>query len=263
MRFCKRTCCALSAVAAAAVLGGQPAAAAPADACREPPRTIALEGLSEVKAQPDVAYVRVSVERKAKTAGEARRLAEQAVSAFAEGLKTGKNTGPLFEKDDAFLRAESISVRPEYFYENRSNERKLSGYLGTRAAVVRLKNFDLISEVLDAAMKAGINAVSDVYYEVEDPKPVKERARREAVSDAMAKAAQIAETLGVKLGRVRSVTYGAGRDGFEPRPYRAVSNMRAMAVAADTVAGSAEEGGVYAPDSLKFTDSVSVVFTIE
>lgn len=220
--------------------------------CRDNPGTISVEGFSSVRAEPDVAFVRVAATVQSESAETARKAVENSVSRFVEGL-----AGIGMKTDNGDVRAESINVSPDYVYDSKTNERRISGYSAGRTVIVRVRKFEQISGVLDIAVSSGINNIHNISYELENPAPVMEQARLKAVADAAGKAKQITKALGVELGTIASVsyntrTYGAFETSVQPR-------MLSKSVMSNGVADSA----VYSPDKLVFTDNVSVVYNLE
>lgn len=226
--------------------------------CDERQGTISIQGYSSVKAQPDVAYVRVAATVQSESAETARKAVEKSVSAFIDGLKKDSSLKDSIRKDDGSIKAESISVNPDYVYDSKTSERRVSGYSASRTVVVKIRNFEQISKVLDIAVASGINNIYDISYELENPAPVMEKARLDAVADAASKARQITGALGVRLGTIASISYntpsyGASHDYVQPR----------MMSKGMMMSNSAADSAVYSPDKLVFTDNVSVVYNLE
>ena len=225
--------------------------------CSDRPGTISIEGYSTVKASPDVAFIRVAATVQSESAETARQSVENSISRFVDGLgKEPALKGTISTKDGS-IRAESISVTPDYAYDTKTNERRVSGYSASRTVTVKVKNFENISKVLDIAVSSGINNIHNISYELENPAPVMEKARLQAVADAAAKASQISKAFGVNLGTIASISYntpisGSNETYIQPR-------MMSKGLMSNSIADSS----VYSPDKLVFTDNVSVVYNLE
>ena len=89
---------------------------------------------------------------------------------------------------------------------------------------VRVRNLGSLGEVLDAVVKDGANRLGGVRFDVLNPEPLLNAARRAAVADARAKAALFADAAGVSLGDlIRLEEQGTG---LRPQP---MMEMRMMA----------------------------------
>ena len=69
-----------------------------------------------------------------------------------------------------------------------------------------------MGEILDVAVKAGANQISDVSFVVSKKDDILRDLRKHAIADAKAKAVNAAEDTGMVLGHPRSISVdGAGR----------------------------------------------------
>ena len=66
---------------------------------------------------------------------------------------------------------------------------------------------DKLSQLMDTALKAGLESVTQIEYGLKSPQVIKEQARLGAVADATSKAESLAKAFGMKLGKVYSVEY--------------------------------------------------------
>jgi hypothetical protein len=57
-----------------------------------------------------------------------------------------------------------------------------------------------VGELLDATVKAGVNKIESLSFEVSDPKPVLRELRKKALADARSKAEEVAQEAGMTLG---------------------------------------------------------------
>ncbi|MCV5446410.1 SIMPL domain-containing protein, partial [Escherichia coli] len=81
----------------------------------------------------------------------------------------------------------------------------LLGYRAQRQLAVKLYQLDKLSPLMDTALKAGLESVSQIEYGLKSPQVIKEQARLNAVEDAKTKAESLAKAFGMKLGKVYSV----------------------------------------------------------
>ena len=96
-------------------------------------------------------------------------------------------------------------------------ESRLTGYSVSNQATVKIRNLDDVGTIIDQGTEAAGNLVriNGISFNIEDPQPLRDEARADAVSDMKRKATMLAELSGVKLGRL--VYLNEGR-GLQPAP---------------------------------------------
>lgn len=62
------------------------------------------------------------------------------------------------------------------------------GYRAQRQLAVKLYQLDKLSQLMDTALEAGLESVSQIEYGLKSPQVIKEQARLGAVADATSKA---------------------------------------------------------------------------
>jgi len=214
------------AVAGLAQNGAYGAASNQRDEARQS-RTLTLVGVGEVKSQPDMAVVRLAVVREAKTARAAVRANNAAMSNVIETVLSAG----IAEKD---IQTSGFSVQPRYthFPPSKSQPQrppKIAGYRVANNLVLVVRDLNIVGGVLDAVVSAGSNQIGGIRFSIQNPKPLRDEARRKAVSDAIGKAQLYAQAAGVVLGPILSISEQGG--GAPPQPvYRRMMSMKAEAV---------------------------------
>ena len=79
-----------------------------------------------------------------------------------------------------------------------------------------MRDVSKLGAVLDAAITDGANTLNGISFELAEPRPVLDQARKAATEDARARAELLAAAAGVKLGRVLSISEGGGYGGPMP-----------------------------------------------
>ena len=102
------------------------------------------------------------------------------------------------------IETSSYSVTAERNFR-RDKPDTVVGYWAINMVTVGIVALDRVGAVLQAAIDAGANNVSNLRFTLEDPKPVKRQARANAVKDARTRAQTLAEAAEVKLGNVISI----------------------------------------------------------
>jgi uncharacterized protein YggE len=111
---------------------------------------------------------------------------------------------------------------------------RIVGYRVITVVHVRARDVDRVGALVDAAVGAGANVVGSVQFRLAEPSKLEAEARRLAVTDAAAKARQVAAAAGVTLGRLIAMSEAPV---YPPVP---VSRMTMAAAGAPIEAGQLE-----------------------
>ncbi|HDX8373365.1 TPA: SIMPL domain-containing protein [Aeromonas dhakensis] len=207
---------------------------------------LVVSGYAEQKAEPDMLTLNVSVTALEKQGIKAKQQVDGKVAAFF-----GQLEGLGIKRTD--VEAGNLVISPEYQYpQNKKPE--LVGYRAQRQLAVKLYQLDKLSELMDTALKAGLESVSQIEYGLKTPQAMKEQARLGAVADARSKAESLAKAFGMKLGKVYSVEY---RNNTPMPIYSRALKAAAMSPAADMMENS------YQQQQISITDNVEAVFLLE
>ena len=229
----------LAGLLALAALSGRAMAEGP------PVRSVAVTGSGEVAAEPDLARVTLGVEARKPTMAEARAevaVVVDRVLGLTRSLKI----------DPKQVNATRVNVQPEYSWNEKDRKRVLLGYLVGRQVEVEVRDLDQLGPLLERAVDAGVNQVSDPQLDSSRRKALEREALTKAVQDARLNAETLATAAGVKLGPVRTLN---GQSSSVPVPmYR--GRAVAMATASDAPAETYQAG------EMKFSASVSAEYDL-
>jgi uncharacterized protein len=208
------------------------------------PRTISVSGQGEVRAEPDRALVTLGVEARSPRMETARGEVTKGINAI---LQLARDLGI----DSNLVHATRVNIQPEYNWDNQSRERTLIGYLVSRQVQVELRNLDQLSTLIERAVDAGVNQVSDPQLDSSRKSELEREALAKAVEDARMNAEVIARAAGVRLGTARNIS---AQSVAAPQPvaYR----MAAMAEAAPAAQAGYQSG------EMTFTATVQVEFDL-
>ena len=186
-------------------------------------RTMSLSATGEVKAEPDMAVVRLSVVREAETAGAALRANSDAM-AVVLGVIRGQ---AIADKD---IQTSGFAVAPKYFYPRKKvfsepKAPRIVGYTVTNSLAIIIRDTGKLGVLLDGVVAAGSNRIDGISFAIAKPGPLRDEARRRATAAVIARAKLYAEAAGVRLGGIISLTERGGR---APQPVY----LRARAMAA-------------------------------
>ncbi|MCX2975862.1 SIMPL domain-containing protein [Candidatus Marimicrobium litorale] len=167
------------------------------------PRII-VSGEGTVEIAPDMAILSLVVMREAPTAEGALATNSAAMTAVMKAM-TGAG---IAERD---IQTTQFSIQPRYSRETRKPDgtletRKLVGYTVRNGVNVRVRDIDAVGEVLDMSVRLGVNEGGGIQFSNADPTKALERARSNAVKDAMDKARGLASAAGGKVGRVLEIS---------------------------------------------------------
>jgi uncharacterized protein len=189
-------------------LAALPAAAQQPD----PPSGLTLVGVGEVRARPDLAVVRVGVVSQAATARDALDDNNEAMRAVMAALQ---DRG-IAERD---MQTSQFAVQPRYRHDQTGEAPpRIDGYEVSNQLAVTVRDLDALGPVLDQAVSVGSNQILGIEFDIADPEPRRDEARRLAVEDAVRKANVYAEAADVALGPMRAITEQARFD--PPQPYQ-------------------------------------------
>jgi hypothetical protein len=190
---------------------------------------IQVTGHGELQVAPDMATLSITVEKVATDAAAARADVE---ARSAKVLAAARQAG-IADRD---IDAPSVSVYPEYGCESHGLSsasgdctRKITGQHVTRVVTLTLRDLGKYGELVDGLFKAGVTDLGTVDMDRSDRRTLEQKARALAVGDAHDRAAGLAQSAGVTLGPVYSISEQAAT--FAPRPMmaRALANSAAPA----------------------------------
>lgn len=173
-------------------------------------RTITLTGVGEVRSVPDMAIIQIGVIREAKTARKAVTLNNIAMQKIIEIV----SDAGIENKD---IQTSNFSLRPKYIYPQVSKSYgqkppQIVAYSVSSNLAITVRKLPQLGAILDSVVSAGSNNIGNIRFSIQNPKPLRNKARRAAMQDAIAKAKLYASEAGFSLGAIKSVSeYGSAR----------------------------------------------------
>lgn len=159
------------------------------------------------------------------------------------------------------VKTESFSVSPRY--QNAYCGYSLSssvcppptivGYTVSQTLSVKVRNFDVISDILSNVVSLGANNVQGPNFTVDDPAALKNTARADAFAKARTTAVQMATAGGFRLGKVIAVN-----ESYYPAYDRYVGMAAPTASKIEANGGASIEAG-----STDVTSSVTVTYELK
>jgi uncharacterized protein YggE len=236
------------------------------------PSGVWVTGNGKASGAPDIAVVSMGVESVEETAAAARANAARAMESVMNALTRAGiadadiqtryfNISPRYQSveiercDDANgegSEGEQAGTTEKTCYK--VWESRLTGYSVSNQTTVKIHNLEGVGTIIDQVTKAAGNLVriNGINFNIEDPQPLRDEARAEAVADMKRKAAMLAELSGVKLGRLVHLNEGAAYSPPQP--------MYGRAEAAFAMADSYETS--ISPGELDISATVQGVYLI-
>jgi uncharacterized protein YggE len=210
------------------------------------PRTISVSGTGTVDAAPDIARLRLAVQRRDLNMQAAR---DATVKVSRDFIALCKRLGIKESK----VRTAGLTIQPEYRWDQKQGLQVFTGYFVQRQLEVELNDLDKLGELIEGAVNAGVNEVSPPELDNSQRRELARQALAAAATDARSNAQRIADTLGVKLGALRTIDAHSN----QPPPPRPMMRMAAMAAESDGGAAAS-----YTPGEISVDAQVSATFDV-
>ncbi|MGH8995771.1 MAG: SIMPL domain-containing protein [Acidimicrobiales bacterium] len=219
------TAVAIAAAALVVVFTRQPASAAGGTQCGGGVPHLTVRGVGSASGRPDSLQFQAQVSV----------TAASAQSALAEDNQTTASVVAAVEA--AGVRAKDVettdlTINPTYAYVH--GQSVITGYGVTDSISVTVTKLTAAGAVIDATTGAGGNAVSvdSLAFARTDPRRLENRARSDAVHQAVTHAAAMARAAGQRLGAVCSLT---DQSGLSPSPTPLQLGAQSAAAGASSV----------------------------
>jgi uncharacterized protein YggE len=173
---------------------------------------IVVTGEASVAVAPDTALIRVGVANDAKSAREA---SEGNAKLMAPVIAALKEAG-IAEGD---IQTAHLSIQPMQEPQRQGPPRGTI-FRASNQVTAKIRDIGRVAEVIDRALAAGANEVLGVSFVVDDPSPVLDRIRGEALANAHRKAEIYAKAVGAGVGRAVNIEEDGGVRG--PMPMQAM-----------------------------------------
>ena len=235
-------------ITAALVVGGvalglaasnQTPAVSAQPACASSTPKLTVQGTGNASATPDVLTVAVDIDVTDPNAQASLVDDNSKAAAVVAAFKAGG----VMSKD---IQTSNVSIQPNY-----SLTGTITGYEMTNTLTAELRNFSTAGSVIDAVTTAAGNAarIDSLTFSIQDPRPIEDRARNDAVGQAVSHARSMAAAAGERLGPVCSLTDDSSPDysTLNPLPSaRAALGSTSVPLQAGTQQESAQITLVYA-----------------
>jgi len=158
---------------------------------------ITVSGEGKVYAKPDIALVNLGVTTQGSTTEDVITKNTEKMNAT---IKAVKDMGV----EDKDVQTTTYSLSPLYNYTEAAG-RIFQGYILEQDVQVKIRDFEKVGEILQKATSAGANLTGNLQFTIDDPEQFKQEARAKAIEQAKSNAENLAQTSGIKLGKIINV----------------------------------------------------------
>ena len=163
-----------------------------------------VSGRGEVSAIPDIAILRLGIEAQETSVAEAQTKAVEAMD---------RTMAALVDKgvDEKDIQTQYFNIHRATRWDNVKQEEVVIGYRVTNMVTAKIREMDKVGSIIDAVAVAGgdLTRIDSIGFSVDDPSVYYEEARKKAMVEAEAKAKQLAELAGVRLGKPNYISESA------------------------------------------------------
>ncbi len=228
-----------------------------------PQSTIVVSGTGEALAIPDIATFSFSV---TETASTVKAAQDKATKKINNALAVVKEAGV----EDKDIQTSNYNVYPKYEYSSSicpqplrtdvsspiycpPGKQVLTGYEVDQTITVKVRKIETAGDLVTKVGAVAVSNISGVQFEVDNREQFVSEARNKAITDAKAKAKELAKQLGVRLGSI--ISYN--ENGNYPIYYGAMSKG-----GADMMTASAPVPAELPQGQTKITSNVSITYEI-
>lgn len=164
--------------------------------------TVSFSGEGKVTAKPDIAKVDFAIITEAVSSKDAQNNNSLKSKMVVDFLKKQS----VDEKD---IKTTRYDIYPQYKYPY-NNKPEISGYQVTQKTEIKIRDLEKVSSILDGAVSAGVNEITGLSFEIDNPDALKAEARAKAIADAKKKASELKSQVGISLGKIINFSENTG-----------------------------------------------------
>lgn len=215
--------------------------------------TVSTSGSAEIRVVPDRIEIAVGVETLNPSLAQAKAANDAAI---ARVVATAKK----HQIDAGKIQTDYLNIEPNYDSNHQTNP---VSYTVRRSVVIMSEDIGGFESLLSALIEAGANHVHGIRFMTSKLREHRDKARTMATQAALEKARLLAQSLGRKVGKARSVTengdWGSSYGSWWGR-YGSMSQN--VSQNASSASGETPDGPLSA-GRISVTASVSVTFDLE
>ena len=152
------------------------------------PRVITVIGKAALSRKPDTVTIELEVLTEKEQLQQAQQENAYKMNQVIQALL---QSGIIKEN----IQTSSYIIHPRYDYVD--GKQVFKGYQVINSIMVKMKNLDLVGQIIDVAVKNGVNQASNIQFALENQQIYYQKALSDALKNALVKAQTLAETLKV------------------------------------------------------------------
>ena len=203
---------------------------------------LSVSAQAETTRVPDIAHLSTGVVNHAADANAAMRANAAQMTRVVDAIRKAG----IAERD---IRTSGVNLHPQYRYAD-NQPPTITGYEARNTVDITVRKIGELGGIMDALVAVGANQINGPSFEVDDKEGAYDEARRAAIEKARARAQMYAQTLGMEVRRIVSISEGNGGFG-PPVPMMAMARM-----------DKAEAGTPIAPGESTLSVNLDVVFEL-
>lgn len=206
-----------------------------------------VTGEGKVTVTPDVAIISVGIQSQETTVAAAQAKAAAAMDQLMQALKAQG----VADKD---IQTTSFYISQVTRYDNSTQQQIVTGYMVSNSVTVKIRDVKKAGTTIDAVAEAGgdLTRINGITFTVDDPTNSYNDARGKAIDNAVAKAKQMADKAGVKLGKIIYIT----ENNYYTPVYQSLDMKATAGAPAPAVSTSVS------PGELTVTTTVQITYAI-
>ncbi len=170
-----------------------------------PSRTINITAEGKAIVAPDVANLSFSVISEGKDPEKLQNDNNTKINAVIEFVKSEG----VDAKD---IKTAGYNLSPRYEYDEKTRQSFISGYTLTQTVTIKVRDLNKVGKIISGLAPRGINQISSLTFDIDDPDKYLNEARKEAFEKARAKADEMAKQNRVRVKKV--VTFSEFSGGY-------------------------------------------------
>ena len=163
--------------------------------------TVTVTGMSDLSVDPDQAIAYLSISTDGATAKEA----QQKNNVVTEKVNDALRKSGIAKED---IETETYYLNTKSHWNPVTGESLIDGYTQMHNLKVTVNDLGSLGAIIDEAVKAGVNNINNVMFDLskKKKKEINGKALGIAALEAKGKAENLAESLGVRLGKLVSIS---------------------------------------------------------
>ncbi len=208
---------------------------------------ITVNGTGEMRVSADTAVISLGVNARDKDVLKAQQKVNETIAAIRTALV---DQGVKEEN----INTEFINIYVTYDYQN--DQEQIAAYNASSTLAIKVTDMEKVGSLIDVTFAAGANTLNGISFSASDTEEAKIEALQKAVEDAKKKAEVLAQTAGLKITGIESIS----EDGV----YSYENNMgNAYAKGMDVVEAAAGAETVVQAAKLIVSATVGITFSAE